>query len=191
MIETFNDVEVRESGVIYNSTFEQIKKMYAVDPEKAGELAISAIELILTEQISSDDAVIDMLLTPADAVNKKNIYKYDLKKENAREEKIAKWKLREIVDLQNLGLRQKEIGERLGLSQQMVSYRITQIKTNYPELLQTNLQNTKNSTNTLQKDTKEIQNTKDTNFVPICTEKSFVKQEESTPGQQEKPHFRF
>ena len=64
----------------------------------------------------------------------------------------------------------------------MVSYRITQIKTNYPELLQTNLQNTKNSTNTLQKDTKEIQNTKDTNFVPICTEQSFVKQEESTPG---------
>ena len=46
MIEMFNEVDVRGSGVIYASTFEQIKKMYAVDKEKAGELAISAIEMV-------------------------------------------------------------------------------------------------------------------------------------------------
>lgn len=187
MIEAFNDVEVRGSGLVYSSTFEQIKKMYAVDPEKAGELAISAIELILTEQISSDDVMIDMLLAPASVVNRANIEKYDQKKESAKEKKIAEWKLREIVELQNLGLKQREIGERLGLSQQIVSYRLTQIKTNYPELLQTTYKNTKNSTN----DTNEIQNTNGTNFVQICTEKSFVKQEEPTPGQQEKLPFRF
>ena len=43
MIEMFNDVPMRDSGIIYNSVFEQIKKLYSVDPEKAGELAISAI----------------------------------------------------------------------------------------------------------------------------------------------------
>ncbi|MBO7210991.1 MAG: hypothetical protein J6V44_08265 [Methanobrevibacter sp.] len=48
MIECFNDVEVRSSGVIMSSVFEQVKKMYAVDPDMAGELAISAIELVLT-----------------------------------------------------------------------------------------------------------------------------------------------
>jgi hypothetical protein len=36
MLTEFNDVEIRKSGVIYNSVFEQIKKMYSVDPEQAG-----------------------------------------------------------------------------------------------------------------------------------------------------------
>jgi hypothetical protein len=48
MIEMFNEVEMRDSGIIYNSVLEQIRKLYAVDPERAGELAISAIELTLT-----------------------------------------------------------------------------------------------------------------------------------------------
>ena len=62
MIQEFNQVEIQKSGVIYNSVLEQIKRMYLVDPEQAGELAISAIELVLTGQISSDDIMIDMLL---------------------------------------------------------------------------------------------------------------------------------
>ena len=36
--------------------------MHAVDPVKAGELAVSAIELVLTGEMSSDDVMIDMLL---------------------------------------------------------------------------------------------------------------------------------
>ena len=48
MIEQFNDVEVRSSGIIMSSVFDQIRKMHAMDPEMAGELAISAIELVLT-----------------------------------------------------------------------------------------------------------------------------------------------
>ena len=64
MIELFKETEMRNSGVIYNSTFEQIKQLYEVDPEKAGELAISAIELVLTGEVSSDDMMVSMLLTP-------------------------------------------------------------------------------------------------------------------------------
>ena len=72
MINQFNDVEARNSGIIYKSTLEQIKKLYAVDPEQAGELAIAAIELVLTGQISTDDVMIDMMLTTTKAINANN-----------------------------------------------------------------------------------------------------------------------
>ena len=42
MIEYFNDVPVRQSGIIFSSMFNQIKKMYEVDPDTAGELAMLA-----------------------------------------------------------------------------------------------------------------------------------------------------
>ena len=80
MIEYFNDVEVRSSGVIMSSVFDQIKKMHAMDPEMAGELAISAIELVLTGQFSSDDAMIDMLLAPAKVINDHNVQRYENRK---------------------------------------------------------------------------------------------------------------
>ena len=77
MIEIFNEVEVRNSGVIYSSLLEQIKRMHAVDPDKAGELAISAIELVLTGQMSSDDIMVDMLLQPLLAIRDKDQDKYE------------------------------------------------------------------------------------------------------------------
>ena len=73
------------------------------------------------------------------------------------------------------GCRQKEIGDRLGLSQQMVSYRQSVIRTKYPELLGVDdtKENTKiqknftNDTNTLQKNKSE-------------SDKSFVEETEET-----------
>ena len=47
MINNFKETQVRDTGVIVKSVFEQIKMIHAVDPVKAGEMAISAIELIL------------------------------------------------------------------------------------------------------------------------------------------------
>ena len=79
MIEFFKDNEPRSSGVIYNSTFEQIKKLYEMDPEKAGELAISAIELVLTGDVSSDDAMIDLFLEPIKVINERNQHNYEVK----------------------------------------------------------------------------------------------------------------
>ena len=136
MIERFNDIETRSSGVIYDSTFEQIKQMYEVDPEQAGELAISAIELILTGDISSDDYIIRMMLTPTKKINEINIARYETRKETAKQKKIVDMKLDKIADLYLKGFKQREIAERLGLTQQTVSYRIDVIKKKYPELLQ-------------------------------------------------------
>ena len=110
--------------------------MYAVDPEKAGELAISAIEMVLTGQISTDDYMIDMMLTTAKAVNENNVAKYESRVENARQKKVRDLKLAEIAELLRAGWKQRAIGEKLGMSQQNVSYRIGVIRSSYPELLQ-------------------------------------------------------
>jgi predicted transcriptional regulator len=165
MIEQFKDNEVRNTGVIYSSVLEQIKGLYAFDPEQAGELAISAIELILTGDMSTDDINIKVMLAPIKKLNEVNFSKYDSKLENQKQKKIVEMKLDMIADLFNKGLKQREIGERMGLSQQVVSYRIDVIKKKYPELL-TKIQedSTKIQTNS--------QNTKKQNFVQVCTDKS-------------------
>ena len=147
MIEQFKDNEIRNSGIIYSSTFEQIKKLYAMDPEQAGEFAIAAIELVLTGEISSDDYYIELMLEPTKKLNENNRSKYDSKKENAKLKKITDMKLDKIAELINAGLKQSQVGERLGLSQQMISYRLGIIRTQYPELLtESPHKNTKKST---------------------------------------------
>ena len=135
MIEQFKELETRSSGVIFKSTLDQIKKLYEADPDLAGELAISAIELVLCGEISSDDMMIGILLEPARAVNKNNQDKYDTKVEAAKAKKMTEMRLDKIAELVNSGKKQREIGEALGMSQQTVSYRISLIKTKYPELL--------------------------------------------------------
>lgn len=63
MINKFVNDYFTNSGEIYSWQFEQIKKLYMINPEQGGELAISVIELALTGKISSDDYMIDLLLT--------------------------------------------------------------------------------------------------------------------------------
>lgn len=151
MIEIFNDIEMRNSGLIYNSTFNQIKQLYAMDPELAGELAISAIELVLTGDISSNDPMIGLMLEPMRKINQNNQTKYDNKVESSKQKKIAELKLDKVAELLNAGYTQKQIGERLGITQQNVSYRVGVIRTKYPELLQTVQTNFTNSTNATNK----------------------------------------
>lgn len=206
MIEMFNEVDVRGSGVIYASTFEQIKKMYAVDPEKAGELAISAIEMVLTGQISTDDYMIDMMLTTAKAVNENNVAKYESRVEGARQKKVRDLKLAEIADLLRAGWKQREIGEKLGMSQQNISYRIGVIRSNYPELLlpegtetaqttykqneilQTDLQTVQTNSQTTYKNTNDTNNTNGTNGVFV---ENFVKDGEASTEVPKKKEFYF
>jgi predicted transcriptional regulator len=61
--------------------------------------------------------------------------------------------LDKIAEMVNAGYKQSEIGEKLGISQQMVSYRISVIKTKYPDLLNApgRTKDFTNDTNTLQK----------------------------------------
>ena len=169
MIEMFNENEVRTSGLVYNSTFEQIKELYAYNPEQAGELAISAIELVLTGDISTDDVMIKMMLKPMQKINEVNVAKYESKVEGQKQKKISEMKLDKIAEMLVSGMKQREIGERLGLSQQIISYRVNMIKMKYPELLQTNF--TKIQTNFTNK-SDVYKNTKNENFVNFVERES-------------------
>lgn len=148
MINNFKDTQVRDSGLIYNGTFSQIKKLYEKDPVMAGELAISAIELVLTGEISSDDFMIEMLLENVKVVNEKNKEKYNKRVESQQQKRIEELKLAEIAELHKQGLKQVQIAERLGIKQQLVSYRLGIIRTEFPHLLEDFTKNTKNTKNT-------------------------------------------
>ena len=198
MIEQFKDTEVRNTGVIYSSVLDQIKGLYEFDPEQAGELAISAIELILTGDISSDDVNIRVMLAPIKKLTEVNVNKYDNKVENQKHKKIVEMKLDVIADLWNKGYKQREIGERVGLSQQVISYRIDVIKKKYPELLTVEPENftkiqensTKVCTN-LQENSTKIQtthkNTKKQNFVQTCTKsENFVQKKLENSNESER-----
>lgn len=129
------ELETRNTGVIYSSMLDQIRKLYKRDKGKAGEYAIAAIELILCDDISSDDLNIEIMLEPFKALNKRNQAKWEHVKESKSESKIAKLQLKEIADLYLSGLKQDKIGEKVGVSRQTVSNRLKLIRTEYPELL--------------------------------------------------------
>ena len=135
MIAEFKDMPIRQSGIVYNGVLEQIKKLYQVNPDLAGELAISAIELVLTGEISSDDTMVELMLEPTRIMVQSNQDKYDQKVEATKSKKMVEQKLDQIAEMIRGGMKQKQIAERLGLTQQVVSYRLGVIKRDYPELL--------------------------------------------------------
>ena len=147
MIPNFKNNQARDSAVIYNSTFEQIKKLYQQNPQQAGELAISAIELALTGEISSDDFMIELLLENIKVVNEKNAAKYNRKVESQKQKKIEEQKLELIAELYLRGMKQKDIAVKVGTTPQTISNRIALIRTEFPELLEKNQVNQENQVN--------------------------------------------
>lgn len=142
MINEFKDNPTRESGVIVHSVFEQIKMLYEQDKQKAGELAISAIEMALTGDISSDDFTVKLVLKNFEVITEKNHQKYDKKVEVQKQSRIDNLKLVEIAELHSQGMKQAEIAKQLGFkNQQDVSYRLKIIREEFPYLI--NKENTK------------------------------------------------
>lgn len=135
MINNFKESEVRESALIYQSTLEQIKKLYKNDPNMAGELAISAIELALTGEISSDNPMIDVILENMKYVSQKNFDKWEKSKEAKKQKKIDELQLDTIAALYLEGKTQSQISKALDTTQQVISYRLRIIRENYPHLL--------------------------------------------------------
>lgn len=202
MIQNFKDTEIRKSGLIYNSVLEQIKKMYPSDPIKAGELAISAIELVLTGEMSSDDLMIDIALQALSIQRDRDEDNYNKKEQMAKIKKIEDMKLDKIAELYSQKISQKRIGEMLNISQQTVSYRINIIKEKYPELLPNDnkqiTKNTKSTNEILVKNSNNYQNTKitkDTKVGTNCEVSKFVQMKEFSKNEEEvveeKPQFIF
>lgn len=110
--------------------------IYEQDPMKGGELAVSIMELILTGQMSTDDMMLKMSLTEVACQSEKRANDFDKKMEAAKEKKKQDQKLDLIAQLSCQGLTQKQIGDRIGTSQQTVGNRLSLIKKEYPELLE-------------------------------------------------------
>ena len=136
MIANLKNTEARDTGIIYKSGLEQVRKLYPIDPILAGQLSIAIQELTLTGEISFDDITIELALENLKAIVKNNQRKYDKTKETKRQNKIQEYKLDIIADLLKKGKSQSDIARFLGVNKQTISYRINNmIKPNYPELL--------------------------------------------------------
>ena len=181
MIKEFKNNNIRPTGVIYSGIFEAIKELYVDRPDDAGELAISAIELILTGEISSDNSLVKVALATIKPVVQNDVDKYNAKIQQVKDKKISDQKLDVIADLMNKGTKQAQIGKMLGLTQQTVSNRVKVIREKYPELLQVKneiLQVNDQNTSILQEN-KIVQNCTSTeNLVQTCKEKSLQKNKE-------------
>ena len=82
--------------------------------------------------------MINLMLEPMKKINQNNHIKYDNKVETSKQKKIQELHLDKVAELMMAGYTQKQIGEKLCMPQQNVSYRVGVIRTKYPELLQTN-----------------------------------------------------
>jgi transcriptional regulator len=58
-----------------------------------------------------------------------------MKMENSKQKKIRDMKLVEIAEMMKQGLKQKEIAQKIGTTQQNISYRVGVIRAQYPDLL--------------------------------------------------------
>ena len=129
------DLEMRNTAVIYSSMLSQIRKLYERDEVQAGKLAISALELVLCGEFSSDDLTIELILEPFKTLTKRNQTKWENVKESKNESRVEKLKLKQIADLFLEGLKQDKIAEKVGVSRQTVSNRLKLIRQEFPELL--------------------------------------------------------
>lgn len=67
----FDETKIKHSkGFIYDGQLDQVIKVYERDPVKAGELAISIIELAITGSYSSDDPFIEVCLATYEDLKK-------------------------------------------------------------------------------------------------------------------------
>lgn len=136
MIKEIKNLDMRKSGIIYDSALEQIRQLYNMgQTEVAGELAISAIEMILCGEISSDNPMIEIFLTPLKGQVEKDKTKQEQKIELAKNEKLVKQRLEEVAEMHLAGMTQTEIGCRLGVSQQTIGKRLILIRAEFPYLL--------------------------------------------------------
>lgn len=173
MIPNFKNNQARDSAIIYNSTWEQIKKLYEKSPEQAGELAIAAIELALTGEISSDDFMIDLLLENIKVVNERNKVKFDKKTEANKQKRISEQQLDIIASYYLQGMKQKDIATKLGTTPQTISNRLATIRTDYPELLQKNQENQVNQVNPID-DNDNVNDNDNDNKGNICASRTNI-----------------
>ena len=146
MINQFKDYQTHyESGIVYYSNLLQVQELYQTDREKAGELAISILEMALTGELSSNDPMMSILLKNFEFSAHANQVKYETKIAVSQQKEIEKYQLREIAQMTRAGVVQQVIADTLGISRQAVNNRVRMIHQKYPYLLDAPLVNGINS----------------------------------------------
>lgn len=140
MIKDFEyyDDEYRDTGIIYKSMAEQVHKAWEKDPQLAGELAISFMELVLREdhEYSSDNMLIDMIMSGYKHTVGQAAKKYDktvdVKKSNA----VEKYRYREVILLKKAGVKGRDIVAQVGYkAPSNLTYHWNKICTEHIDLL--------------------------------------------------------
>jgi hypothetical protein len=121
--------------------------LHSQNPQLAGELAISLMELVLTGEYSSDDFMVQFAMANHSIVAERNQEKYDKKVEASRVARMESLKLNEIAEMLNNGASQRIIADTLGEKATTINYRVGIIRKDYPELLKYSNKNTKNPKN--------------------------------------------
>ena len=121
MISKFSDEPIRDSGIVYGANMEQIEELYSENPELAGELAISILELTLKGTLSTNNSVIRIMLKNLEKQIQKDHEKWEKraysnqKRTEQKEEKMVK-----VADLLDEGYSPAEIVKQTGYSRTMV-----------------------------------------------------------------------
>lgn len=121
MITKFSDEPIRDSGIVYGANMEQIEELYSENPELAGELAISILELTLKGTLSTTNSVIRIMLKNLEKQIQKDHEKWEKraysnqKRTEQKEEKMVK-----VADLLDEGYSPAEIVKQTGYSRTMV-----------------------------------------------------------------------
>lgn len=119
----------------------QVLSVASKHPEKAGELAISFLEKVLSKdgEFRSDDEMIGLIVSGYDAVVERATERYNNQVAAKTANSFEKYHYKELAQLKQEGLKASEIAKRLGFkSQSAVSYHWGIIQSRYPELLSQN-----------------------------------------------------
>lgn len=135
MIKFKDDLVINSTGIVYDTMLKTAKDIYAFNPELAGEYALSALEMVLSGDCSTDNEMLRAMFNVIKPFADRNIAKLEAKKEQQNNAKIEKMKLKEIAELYENGFNYQEIAKSIGITRQTVSNRIKIIQAEFPELL--------------------------------------------------------
>lgn len=134
----FHDDEYKDTAIVYKSMLKQVYQVAMKQPEKAGELAISFLEKVLSYggKIKSDDATIELIMSGYDPVVERATERYNQQVAVKMANSVEKYHYKELVEMKRDGVKQGEIARKLGFkNQQSVSYHWGVIQAKYPELI--------------------------------------------------------
>lgn len=147
MIEDFDTSAARDTGVVYRSSLNRVMELIRSGEESmALDVAVSALQLALGCPMTTNNAMVRLMMEDTAALSDKAKRRYDDKVAAKREERAERLMLRDILTMTEKGISQSEIGNRLGISQSSVSKRLKVIHMEYPEML--SVQSVKNADDT-------------------------------------------